>query len=552
MSLQGTASRKVFSAALIAAMLAAFAVSSLTYHGILDYFFTGTDTLTLIEASRVHSFGDVLKLATEPLMAGTDFTSVAKFYRPLTTLSYGFDYALWNLNPWGFQLTNLLVNALVASLVVLVLFELSDGDLAFASLAGILFAIHPILVESVPATDRRQDMLAALFLLLSLVFFIRHRRSEPPSKLTISLSLGSYVLALAAKEIAVIALPLVFAQVFLFSRLTGVRNRFLTACRECWSFAGVTLVYVLWRTYILGGIGGYARSDALSLSETLSYGINVLHNYVLDLLYPADLFRIFDTAFANHWTWVLLAIAAAYLAVCVLRCGRWDETGNNTHAAAMVCYLLLWLAMPLLIFVITLTFAHRSMYIPAIPFSALAAYPAALSCRALRSLLVGRSSVRSVASRSWALISDLHVPVAAAGVLFVLYVAAYSPLLRTYGQWQDSGRIAFLVLSQLTSEARDLSPGYRIEVYDLPDRIRSYEHRIPRAKEVNYLCAYSIQSWLRLHYPHARGTVIVRSRSWPWEFTGNLKVGLVRLSHRSLVAFVEIGAKTARTNVAKR
>jgi hypothetical protein len=109
-----------------------------------------------------------------------------------------------------------------------------------------------------------------------------------------------------------------------------------------------------------------------------------------------------------------------------------------------------------------------------------------------------------------------------------------------------------LVLTQLASEVRDISPGYRIEVYDLPDRIREYEKKIPSAKEVNYLCDYSIQSWLNLRYPDTSGTVVVRSRSWPSEFSGSLSVGLVRLSRKNLVAFVEMESKPKRTNVAKR
>jgi len=145
-----------------------------------------------------------------------------------------------------------------------------------------------------------------------------------------------------------------------------------------------------------------------------------------------------------------------------------------------------------------------------------------------------------------------RVVVAAMGGVLLLSFLAYSPLVRKYGQWEDSARIAFLVLTQLDSQVRGVSQDYRIELYDLPDRIRCYEKKMPRAKEVTYLQDYSIEAWLHLRYPLRSGKVVVRSRSWPWEFSGNLRVGLVRLSQRNLVAFVEMAPRSKQASVARK
>ncbi|MCX5873617.1 MAG: hypothetical protein NTY51_10375, partial [Deltaproteobacteria bacterium] len=63
---------------LVGAIVSAGLVSVCAYYFILGYFFTGTDTLTLIETSRIHSFNDFARLFAEPLMAGSKFVDIAK------------------------------------------------------------------------------------------------------------------------------------------------------------------------------------------------------------------------------------------------------------------------------------------------------------------------------------------------------------------------------------------------------------------------------------------------------------------------------------------
>src|SRR3989304_9253760 len=46
-------------------------------------------------------------------------------YRPLVTLSYFIDYAIWHLNPFGFHLTNLIIHTLNTFIVYLLLFKIT-------------------------------------------------------------------------------------------------------------------------------------------------------------------------------------------------------------------------------------------------------------------------------------------------------------------------------------------------------------------------------------------------------------------------------------------
>jgi protein O-mannosyl-transferase len=100
-------------------------------------------------------------------------------YMPLTWLTYMADSALWNDQPAGYHLTNLLLHAANAVLFYDVAQRLLrraapevstasplGGSLAAAG-AAFFFALHPLRAESVAWITQRRDLLAAFFLLLS-------------------------------------------------------------------------------------------------------------------------------------------------------------------------------------------------------------------------------------------------------------------------------------------------------------------------------------------------------------------------------------------------
>src|SRR3989304_3266821 len=92
----------------------------------------------------------------------------------------GVDYVVWGMDPFGYHLTNLFLhaaNAVVFYFVALCLLRLaipdvSDGERqAFhlsAAFAALVFAIHPLRVESVVWATERRDVLSGLFFLLTI------------------------------------------------------------------------------------------------------------------------------------------------------------------------------------------------------------------------------------------------------------------------------------------------------------------------------------------------------------------------------------------------
>ncbi|MBM3315010.1 hypothetical protein FJY71_04105, partial [candidate division WOR-3 bacterium] len=98
-----------------------------------------------------------------------------KYYRPLVVASLWFDARVWGPRPFGFHLTNLVLNTAAALLAVLLLLRLFPGRFWPPLLAGLGFALHPAHVESVTFVSGRTDILAAVFVLSALLLLLSWR-----------------------------------------------------------------------------------------------------------------------------------------------------------------------------------------------------------------------------------------------------------------------------------------------------------------------------------------------------------------------------------------
>jgi hypothetical protein len=86
-------------------------------------------------------------------------------YRPLPIASYTLDWAIGGGAPWWFHAVNLVWHAGASVAVALLASHLSGHRAAWT--AGLLFAVHPVHVEAVANVVGRAEIMAALFVVLS-------------------------------------------------------------------------------------------------------------------------------------------------------------------------------------------------------------------------------------------------------------------------------------------------------------------------------------------------------------------------------------------------
>jgi len=92
-----------------------------------------------------------------------------KSYRPLTVLTFKWNYAASGLNPWSYHAVNIWLHSLVSCLFAWICHNCLGLSTLGSLLTASLFAIHPIHTEAVSGIVGRADLLTTLFFLLSFV-----------------------------------------------------------------------------------------------------------------------------------------------------------------------------------------------------------------------------------------------------------------------------------------------------------------------------------------------------------------------------------------------
>jgi protein O-mannosyl-transferase len=130
---------------------------------------------------------------------GWAFThTVCANWHPLTVISHMLDCQLYGLKPAGHHFTNVLLHTIAVILLFLVLRQMT-GTLWRSAFVAVLFAIHPLHVESVAWISERKDVLSAVFFMLTLGAYTRYIRT---------LSLTSYLFVLLLLTFGLMSKPI--------------------------------------------------------------------------------------------------------------------------------------------------------------------------------------------------------------------------------------------------------------------------------------------------------------------------------------------------------
>jgi protein O-mannosyl-transferase len=193
-----------------AAGVVAAVVAAICYINTLGNGFVYDDIAIVRDNPRIRSLANLAEIWTSEWWQPPDADQEAgyrrrdRLYRPLTMTTIALDYAVGGDSPVGYHAVNLLLHALTAALVWRLTKRMWD-DSAIASVAAVLFAVHPVHVEAVANVVGRAELLAAFFMLLSLLTWLPAAGPPTPRR-----AVGAAVLflaALASKETAVCFVP---------------------------------------------------------------------------------------------------------------------------------------------------------------------------------------------------------------------------------------------------------------------------------------------------------------------------------------------------------
>jgi hypothetical protein len=232
--------------------------------------FATDDLAQVLNNAFIKDLGNIPRAFTTSVWAfvsGEIMFTVDSYFRPVFSVLFSLEHALFGSRAWGWHLTNVLIHAAATWLVFLVIREFTGQRWLSLSTAA-FFAVHPAHVESVAWVSGVTDPLMALFLLPSFYSYLRYRKGG--RKRLLVFATGLYFLALLSKETA-LALPLIigYCELFHFNEQRPLKEKIAPALALAGWLALPTLAYFLVRynainTLLFGGDPRYPLAYALA------------------------------------------------------------------------------------------------------------------------------------------------------------------------------------------------------------------------------------------------------------------------------------------------
>lgn len=301
---------------------------------------------------------------------------------PLTTLSFAIDYHFWQLNPFGYHLTNVVLHCCNVMLVVLIAASIFRQKFplltvtperkwlypAILIFTGLLFGLHPMRVESVVWVSQRKDVLNGLFTLGAVLCYLRYVEQAGKavdgrgSGRDYCLSLGLFLLSLMAKQVSVVVpVMLLVADWYPLDRLR--KENFFRVLAEKLPFFALSVAVSLLTLFIASSNSVMITAEDFPFYARCLVSGNAIFEYCRYLLFPVDIqpFFIIGDSLKQSFL-VKTAIVVAFTAICIGTARK-----KPAPCAIWLCFLLPLL--PVLAFTQTAddtSFASRYTYLASV------------------------------------------------------------------------------------------------------------------------------------------------------------------------------------------
>jgi len=234
-------------------------------------------------------------------------------YFPLLYSAFWIEHRLWGDAVLGYHLVNVLLHALSACLVVAIARRLA---LPGAWLAGLLFALHPVCVESVAWIAEQKNILSGVFYFAAALVYLSFDRSRRLSRYWLALAL--YICALLSKS-PTATLPAALLVVIWWKRGRVEWKRDVRPLAP-WLVLGVLAGWcTVWFERVYNGLKG-PDYPSLTHGQQLLLAGRAIWFYAGKVVWPANLTTFYPRWIVDPGQWWQYVFPAGVLALGI---GLW-------------------------------------------------------------------------------------------------------------------------------------------------------------------------------------------------------------------------------------
>jgi hypothetical protein len=226
--------------------------------------FVYDDVRQILRNTLIQDTSMVWKALTSDVWAfkGDGTVAASNYWRPTFTAWHILNFRLFGTNPFGWHVANVLLHTGVCVMAYALLRRWAfSAIISFAIV--LLFAVHPIHVESVAWISGSPDLLFSITFLGSLWFAGNYAKTRSSTDLALTILL--YALALGAKEIGVLCLPIYY---FVLSDVETTKKKPADLNTPLLVLASTAVLYFLARLAVLGAVSR-PPENAVSFGEAI-------------------------------------------------------------------------------------------------------------------------------------------------------------------------------------------------------------------------------------------------------------------------------------------
>jgi tetratricopeptide (TPR) repeat protein len=222
------------------------------------------------------------------------FTSdVIGNYNPLPILSFAIENHFFGMDPKVMHFTNILLH-LICTILVFFIFKRLKLSINVAFIGALLFALHPLKVESVAWITERKDVLFGCFFLGALLLYIKNLDQYSKSRSVWIFVL--FIIGLFAK-IQMVALPLTFLAVdYWFNKEMNFK-----IIIQKWPYFLGSLAFGLLGIYMLQGQGSLETNTNFNFIERLFIGSYSFLVYIVKFFVPYKMLPLYAYSPTLDW-----------------------------------------------------------------------------------------------------------------------------------------------------------------------------------------------------------------------------------------------------------